>query len=490
MSISIETENFSAENLPVIGIIANEAEPEQVSLNPLRGEMRDFCRRVVVNQGFSGEAGSSIVIPVSDKNVKFVIIAGAGAADSQPMDAVREAAFAVARAAAEKGCAHLSITMPQAGNKERSRAAAEGAALAASRFDKYKKADEKDKFAAAKEITFPGADAEALRKGEITAEAQMLARQLANEPGNVITPETLAERAAAIASELGMSCEIWNEERIRGEKMGAYYAVASGSKNPPRFIVLTYEPKGESRGHIALVGKGITFDSGGLDIKPADFMTTMKGDKTGACVVIAAIAAAAKLNLPYKVTAITAAAENMPGGASYRPDDILRARNGKTIEVNNTDAEGRLTLADALVYASELKPDAIVDIATLTGACAVALGSTTAGLFTNNDVFADKILAASKKSGERFWKMPMDDPSLRKQLKTPFADLVNCGSRYGGAITAAMFLEEFVCKDIPWAHLDIAAADFVKKPYSYYVDGASGFGARTLVALMQELCGE
>ena len=177
----------------------------------------------------------------------------------------------------------------------------------------------------------------------------------------------------------------------------------------------------------------------------------------------------------------------MPDGASYRPDDILVARNGKTIEINNTDAEGRLTLADALCYASELEPDKIIDIATLTGACAVALGASTAGLFTNNDELGEKILEASKTSGERLWKMPMNDPNLRKSIKSSFADLSNSGERYGGAITAAMFLEAFVKEGIPWAHLDIAAADFIKKPWDYYVKGASGFGTRTLVSLIMEL---
>lgn len=265
--------------------------------------------------------------------------------------------------------------------------------------------------------------------------------------------------------------------------MGAFYAVGQGSANPPRFIRLTWDPPGAS-GHTVLIGKGITFDSGGLNIKPGDSMTTMKGDKSGACAVLGAVRAAALLGIGRKITAIIAAAENMPCGSSYRPDDILRARNGKTIEINNTDAEGRLTLADALAFASELKPDEIVDVATLTGACAVALGSTTVGLFSNDDALAGKLLAASERSGERLWRMPLTDRNLRRQLKSPAADVVNCGSRYGGAITAAMFLEEFVEKGIPWAHIDIASADFVKEPYGYYVKGASGFGTRTLAALL------
>ena len=316
------------------------------------------------------------------------------------------------------------------------------------------------------------------------SEAQCYTRDIANEPGNVVTPEVLAEKAVSLAKDFDLKCEIWNEEKILKEKMGAFYAVAKGSANPPRFIVLTWSPKGECRGHIALVGKGLTFDSGGLSIKPADYMTTMKGDKSGACAVLGAVRAVAQLELPWKVTAIIAAAENMPGGNAYRPDDILRARNGKTIEVNNTDAEGRLTLADALSFASELKPDKIIDIATLTGACAVALGTNTGGLFTNNDAFGEEVLRAAEITGERLWKLPMDDQTLRKAIKSPVADLVNSGGRYGGAITAAMFLEAFVDKDIPWVHLDIAAADFIKEERCYYVKGASGFGTRTLATLI------
>ncbi len=487
MVVRTQDENFNAESLPAIGIVLQQGDPESLSLDPLRGEMRDFCRRVVVNEKFRAEAGSSLVIPLADKNVRCVVLAGTGSEEESTAEAVREAAFRVTRAAASKGLTSLSITMARPQDERRACAAAEGAVLAGYRFGKYLEKDEKDRFAAPETVVIVDGCEKGIACGEIMAEAQCWTRDIANEPGNVINPVTLAAKAAALADELGLSCEIWNEERIQRENMGAYYAVARGSANPPRFIHLTYEPKEAAKGHIVLVGKGLTFDSGGLDIKPADFMTTMKGDKSGACAVLGALRAAAKLELPWEVSVIIAAAENMPGGRAYRPDDILRARNGKTIEVNNTDAEGRLTLADALVYASELKPDMIVDIATLTGACAVALGTTTAGLFTNDDAFGEKVLKAGEASGERFWKLPMNDPNLRKQIKSPCADLVNSGGRYGGAITAAMFLEAFVGKDIPWVHLDIAAADFVKAPYSYYVKGASGFGARTLAELIREL---
>jgi leucyl aminopeptidase len=218
-------------------------------------------------------------------------------------------------------------------------------------------------------------------------------------------------------------------------------------------------------------------------------MLTMKGDKTGACVAMAVIKAVAELGLPIKLHAIVGAAENMPSGSAYRPDDVIKAYNGKTIEVNNTDAEGRLTLADALAYACEQKPDAVIDIATLTGACAVALGETTAGLFANDEKLAGEFLAVSVESGERFWRLPMDDENLRKKVKSPIADLVNSAGRYGGAITAAMFLESFVEKGIPWLHLDIAAADFVKEPYSYYIKGATAFGMRTIASYLLRRAG-
>ena len=478
---------FDHAGVELIGILAEEASPESVLLAPLEGDMLELCRRAVINEKFKGKAGTTIKIPVLHGSVKYVVVHGLGNEKETFHENVREGSFSVLRTAAAKRCSNVLLFMPRAGERITSRAAAEGAVLGCYAFDKYLSQEEDEKLISPDCLYVTGADQDGLFEGRILAEAQCYTRDIANEPGNVITPAALAEKALSLAEEFGLKCEIWNEERILKEKMGAFYAVAKGSANPPRFITLTWSPEGECRGHIALVGKGLTFDSGGLEIKPADYMTPMKGDKSGACAVLGAVRAAAGLKLPCKVTAIIAAAENMPGGNAYRPDDILHARNGKTIEVNNTDAEGRLTLADALSFASELKPDRIIDIATLTGACAVALGTNTGGLFTNNDAFGDEVLAAAKMAGERFWKLPMDDPTLRKAIKSPVADLVNSGGRYGGAITAAMFLEAFVDKDIPWVHLDIAAADFIKEQRSYYVKGASGFGTRTLTTLIMTM---
>lgn len=484
MNINRSEKDFGQENVRLIGILAEGASSESLSLEPLAGDMLEFCRRAVINDNFKAKAGSTITIPVMHESVKYVVIHGLGNEKESLRENIREGSFVTLRTAAAKRCSSVLIAMPGAGERINSRSAAEGAVLGCYSFDKYLSQEEEEKLLSPENVYIADANSEGLAEGRILAEAQCYTRDIANEPGNVITPETLAQKAALLAQELGLECEIWNEERIEKEKMAAFYAVGRGSANPPRFITLTWSPKGECRGHVALVGKGLTFDSGGLDIKPADHMTTMKGDKSGACAVLGAVRAVAQLKLPWKITVIIAAAENMPGGNAYRPDDILRARNGKTIEVNNTDAEGRLTLADALSFASELKPDKIIDIATLTGACAVALGTNTGGLFTNNDPFGEEVLAAAKMAGERFWKLPMDDPTLKKAIKSPVADLVNSGGRYGGAITAAMFLEAFVDKDIPWVHLDIAAADFIKEQRSYYAKGASGFGTRTLATLL------
>lgn len=484
MNINKCEKGFDQERFQLIGILTEEASPELLCLEPLAGEMLEFCRRAVINDNFKAKAGSTIKIPVMHGSVKYVVIHGLGIDKNLLQENIREGSFVILSTSAAKRCSSVLIAMPGAEERINSRSAAEGAVLGCYRFDKYLSQEEDETLISPDNVYIAEANIEGLAEGKILGEAQCYTRDIANEPGNVITPVALAEKAALLAQELGLDCEIWNEDRIEKERMSAFHAVGRGSANPPRFITLTWTPEGECRGHIALVGKGLTFDSGGLDIKPAEYMTTMKGDKSGACAVLGAVRAVAQLKLPWKVTVIIAAAENMPGGNAYRPDDILRARNGKTIEVNNTDAEGRLTLADALSFASELKPDKIIDIATLTGACAVALGTNTGGLFTNNDTFGEEVLSAARMAGERFWKLPMDDPTLKIAIKSPVADLVNSGGRYGGAITAAMFLEAFVDKDIPWVHLDIAAADFIKEQRSYYAKGASGFGARTLATLI------
>jgi len=313
----------------------------------------------------------------------------------------------------------------------------------------------------------------------LISESTNLARDLVNEPPVYLTPRKLAEVASQIAKRGGLNCEIFDYAEIERRGMNGLMAVSSGSEEPPRFIHLTYEPPRKSRRSIAIVGKGITFDSGGLCLKPPDSMRTMKMDMGGSAVVLGVMKAIAVLKPSVRVHGLIAASENMTGAKAYKPDDVIRAYNGKTIEVINTDAEGRIVLSDALCYAVELKVDEIVDLATLTGACMVGLGSYTAGVMGNNQTLIDKIRKASDSVGEKTWQLPMDD-ELRVEIKSNVADIKNAGSRMGGAITAAMFLENFV-GDVPWAHIDIAGPAFLEKESNWNPKGGTGFGVRTII---------
>ncbi len=323
--------------------------------------------------------------------------------------------------------------------------------------------------------------------GKITSQAANFARDIANEPGNVATPEYLANIAREISVKEKMWCEVFDEKEIVERGMLSFYGVAQGSKNPPRFIHLIYKPKSPKSGtkkenikKIAIVGKGVTFDSGGLSLKPADFMTTMKSDKSGACAVLGVMKYIPDLDLDIEIHGIIAACENMPDGGAQRPDDIVKALNGKTIEIENTDAEGRLTLADALTFAENQGVKEIIDMATLTGACVVALGEYTSGVMGNDEGLMNSIIKTSLVSGERMWKLPFDD-NMKEKLSSPVADVKNVGNKYGGAITAGMFLEEFVSEKVKWCHIDIAGPAFTKTGFTYNPKGATGVGVRTML---------
>jgi leucyl aminopeptidase len=320
-------------------------------------------------------------------------------------------------------------------------------------------------------------------RAEVMAGATNLARAWADEPGNIVNPSQLAERARELANKAGLEIEVWDEQRIEKEGMNAILAVAKGSDEPARLIILRHwgAPDAESPPGV-LVGKGVTFDSGGLSIKPAQNMEEMKSDKAGACAVLAAMRAIAQLEVPQNVVGIVPAAENLPSGRAQRPGDVIRSLSGKTIEVINTDAEGRLLLADALHYALQLNPAFVVDIATLTGACMVALGRLRAGVFSNDSSLVGALLRASNRAGERLWQLPLDD-EYRDELKSDIADIRNIGERWGGAISAAKFLEEFALES-RWCHIDMAGV--ARFPEDDVVRGATGFGARTLVELASD----
>jgi leucyl aminopeptidase len=330
---------------------------------------------------------------------------------------------------------------------------------------------------------FPTAGlADAVRRGQIIGEAVNLARDLANTPPSEKAPAMLAARAKDVAEAAGLTVTVWDEARIRQERFGGLLGVAAGSDQPPAMVIIEHRRGGDSA-PLALVGKGVTFDSGGLSLKPTASMEDMKSDMTGAAVVLATLQAAARLELPVNLTGYMVMTENMTGGRAMKLGDVLTMRNGKTVEVLNTDAEGRLILADALSYAVESRPARLLDLATLTGACIVALGTKVAGLFGNDDRFADDVLAACRKTGERAWRLPLDD-DYREALKSTVADLKNVGGKWGGAITAAKFLEQFV-GDVPWVHLDIAGPSWAESDSAVRDAGGTGCFVRTLIALVE-----
>jgi leucyl aminopeptidase len=356
-------------------------------------------------------------------------------------------------------------------------ALAEGLLLGAYRFDRHRSEKEEK----ALTLRIPGAE-EVLERARKVAEGVYLARDLVNEPPNLLTPEALAERALELGA-LGVEVEVLDEEAIASLGMGAFLAVAQGSANPPRFIRLRYAPPG-ARARLDLVGKGLTFDSGGYSLKPTESMTTMKGDMAGAAAVLGAMKSAALLGLPVEIRGYIAACENMISGRAYRVGDVLKTLSGKTVEVMNTDAEGRLTLADALFYAEREGAQRILELSTLTGAAVVALGEEVAALFATEPAWGSLVQEAAHRAGEKVWPMPLEK-AYREKLKSPVADLKNVGDRNGGAITAALFLSEFV--RVPLAHLDIAGPAFAKKGHALGPEGGTGFGVRTILELAQAL---
>ncbi|BCD62020.1 leucyl aminopeptidase [Nitratiruptor sp. YY08-26] len=372
----------------------------------------------------------------------------------------------------------------------------EGAILGNYSFDKYKsKKEEKglkeiilaNEEYADKSFTLENAK-KSIEEATIVAHSTNLVRDIVNTPPNEIYPKTFAKLAKELAKDEDLDIQILDEKDLEDEKMGAFLAVARASANPPRLVHITYKPK-DAKAKIAVVGKGLTYDSGGLSLKPSDYMVTMKADKSGASAALGIILAAKKLGLPVELHAILGLAENMIGGNAYKPDDVLTAKNGKTIEVRNTDAEGRLVLADCLCYAQEkVAPDYIIDMATLTGACVVALGEYTTGIMGESDELKRSMLEAAKASGELAGELPFNR-YLPKLLKSNIADICNISSsRYGGAITAALFLREFIedNKRDKWLHLDIAGPAFVEKEWGYNPYGASGAGVRMVIKWLQK----
>jgi len=439
---------------------------------------------------FKGKFKDTYVIPTYGKiPAEKILLVGLGKAEDFDLNRVREvAAKAVKKSISFLKAKTICSIVHGAGiagldPADCAQMITEGTIIGAYKFSKYKTKKEENEYEEPAEFNLVEIDKnkipelnKGLEKGKIIADAVNYARDLINEPASVVTPTMLAETAKSIQ---GIECKIINREEAEKMGMGAYLAVAKGSNQPPKFIHMTYKPANVLK-KIAIIGKGLTFDSGGLDIKPASSMINMKDDMSGAAAVLGVMNALSVLKPDIEVHGIIAACENMPGGKAYKPGDILKAMNGKTIEVDNTDAEGRLTLADALVYAENLKVDQIIDAATLTGACMVALGYLASGIFGNDQELIDSLMKSADKGGERFWQLPMYEEYF-EGLKSDVADFKNSGSRWAGASSAALFLKEFV-SETPWVHIDIAGPAFLDKDVKEMLPkGPSGACVRTFL---------
>lgn len=438
-------------------------------------------KRAAELQGFEGKPGQTLVVPAAG-NGPIEVLVGIGARDTVSAGSLRTAAAAYAKAVGRHASVATTLAgeLPEADRSAAVAAVVEGVRLATYRYRAYKAAEggrELEKVA----VVVPGRGGKALvDRASAVVDAVELARDLANEPGGSLTPEAFARRATEVGAAGGLKVTVWDERKIAREKLGGLMAVNQGSTHPARLVRLQYTPARRSDTRVALVGKGITFDSGGLSLKTGAGMMTMKVDMSGGAAVLAAMSVLGTLGVGVNVDGWIPLTDNMTGGNAQRPGDVFRARNGKTVEVLNTDAEGRLVLADALSLAAETKPDAIIDIATLTGAASVALGGSYAAVLATDDALADALLAASGRTGEPLWRLPLPE-EYRSQLDSPVADLKNIGSgAYGGALVAGLFLKEFA-GDGAWAHIDVGMAAFTETDKGITPKGATGYGVRLLV---------
>ena len=460
-----------------------QAAKPAIKLLTANGSVAKAAASVLSSGEFAAGSGDTVLLhaPAGCKAERILLV-GLGKLTTAE---VRKAAGAAVRFAKPRKLRELSFAIPEGLDAAAAtRALVEGAYVGDFDPDTYR-TDRKDQSIEQLTIVAGGGVKEAvleagLREGVILGEAQNFTRSLVNEPSNVMTPTVLGQRAAEMCAQYGLSCEVYGADKIKELKMGAFWGVTKGSQEPPALIVMSYEPKGAPATPVlGLVGKGITFDTGGISIKSADGMEKMKYDMAGGAAMIGAMQAIAQLKPAVKVIGIVCAAENMPSGTAMKPGDIQIAMSGKSIEIINTDAEGRLVLADGLAYAKQLGATHLIDAATLTGACVVALGTVNAGSFSNDDEAYRHFTDASQISGERFWRLPVED-EYKEFIKSNIADIMNTGgSRWGGAITAAMFLKEFA-EDTPWIHLDIAGLAWSEEAKPWMAKGPSGFAVRTI----------
>lgn len=446
---------------------------------------------VIAAGDFTGKSGTTVVLyPRGSLAAKRVILLGLGKMEALDLEGVRCAAAVMTKKAGELNARSVGLRVLRPSGMavaEGAQAMAEGVLLALYQYNAPKTTKPKPSSLESVLIYAPQEHLEeveaAVRTAEAIASGVSLARDLVNMPPNQATPAGVAAAAEKVAKEFGLAAMVGDRDWAASHKMGAFLAVGQGAGFDPKFVVLEYNREKTDLPLVVLVGKGITFDTGGISLKPGEKMEAMKSDMAGAAAVIGAMKAVAALKLPVRVVGITPLTENMPDANAYRPADVITASNGKTIEIISTDAEGRMVLADALVYAKKYEPKAVIDLATLTGACVVALGQgMAAGLFCTEDWLSEKLLASGTKTHERLWRLPLWD-DYSKAIKSEVADMKNSGGRFGGVATSAVFLKEFT--DYAWAHLDIAGMALSEKPSEYTPVGATGFGVRLLVEFLR-----
>jgi leucyl aminopeptidase len=483
---------METECLAVVALDRGEKDKPAASVETDDNAIRAAAAEVIANGEVTGKAFESTLVhrPAGLKAKRLLLIGGGKAKAFSAFD-LRRLAGAAVRTLKSRGLRSFSFLAPQSLAAEDSvKAVVEGAFVGNFEPDYYK-SDRKDQSIDTLTVIARGDSAKleaSMNEGRIVGESQNFTRDLVNEPSNRMTPTILAERAKKMAQEVGLKCEVYGADKIKELKMGAFWSVAQGSDEPPALIVLRYEPAGApEKPVLGLVGKGITFDTGGISIKPADGMEKMKYDMAGGAAMIGAMRAIALLKPKVKVTMIVCATENMPSGKAQKPGDVQIAMSGKSIEIINTDAEGRLVLADGLYYARQLGCTHLIDAATLTGAVVVALGYVNAGIFANDDQMYQRFARALDKAGEKMWRLPLDD-EYKEVIKSGIADIVNSGGRWGGSVTAAMFLKEFA-EDTPWLHLDIAGTAWTEEAKPWIAKGPSGIAVRSLVEFAKDFAG-
>ncbi len=498
MKITLSTSSpANVETEALVAVVLDYAEPAQAKNNSkpqLKVDSSDAAVQAAAAELLgSGELNGKpfetnlLHKPAGLKAKRILLLSGGNARKFKSYD-LRRLAGAAARTLKSRGIRSFAFAAPSSvAAEEAARAIVEGVHVG--NFDPdYYRSDRKDQKIDDLTVVASGDKAaleKAAHEAQITGESQNFARDLINEPSNRMTPTILGERAKKMCAEVGLKCEVLGPEKIKEMKMGAFWSVAQGSDEPAALIVMKYEPAGApEKPVLGLVGKGITFDTGGISIKPADGMEKMKYDMAGGATMIGVMRAIALLKPKIKVIGMVCATENMPSGKAQKPGDVQIAMSGKSIEVINTDAEGRLVLADGLHYAKQLGATHLVDAATLTGAVVVALGYANAGVFTNSDEMYERFQRANEKAGEKMWRLPLDD-EYKEQIRSNIADIMNTGGRWGGAITAAMFLKEFA-EETPWIHLDIAGTAWMEEQKPWIAKGPSGIALRSLVEFVKD----